>query len=118
MTETSKKVVAAGVSVGVGAGALALFKTDPSAAIQYILDICRNQMAQAGFFFTLAAWLHSGRVKKEIAKNFMGMTDAMNNIATVLSRDLKKHGERLDNLTDRVETLETVKTTIRGDVNA
>jgi hypothetical protein len=65
-----------------------------------------NQMAQAGFFFTMAAWIHAGRVKKEIKSNFLGLTTALNNIADSFREDLKKHSERLDNLSSRIENIE------------
>ena len=70
-------------------------------------EAANSQIAQAGFFFTVAAWLHSGRVKREIKDNFQLLTLAINNVAESFREDLKKHGERLDNLSSRVESLET-----------
>lgn len=69
-------------------------------------DVFSSQMTQAGFFFTMAAWLHSGRVKKEIKDNFSSLTNAINNVAESFREDLKKHSERLDNLSVRVGSLE------------
>lgn len=80
---------------------------DYSQVSQLFSDASQNQIAQAGFFFTLAAWIHSGRVKKEISSNFAALTLAINQVAEAFREDLKKHGDRLDNLASRVETLES-----------
>jgi len=98
----------AGTAIGSAgaAGATYITASDPAAAMEVLLSVVNNELAQAGFFFALAAWIHSGRVKKEISKNFASITDAINNVASALRQDLQKHGERLDNISDRVETLE------------
>lgn len=70
-------------------------------------ETAQNQIAQAGFFFTVAAWLHSGRVKKEIRENFAALTVAIDKVAEAFREDLKAQGARLDNLTTRVTSLET-----------
>jgi len=72
-------------------------------------DTASNQIAQAGFFFSVAAWLHSGRVKKEIRVNFVALTMAINQVADAFKEDLKRHGDRIDNLSFRVQTLEGTK---------
>lgn len=74
--------------------------------IKLLSDTAQSQITQAGFFFTLAAWLHSGRVKKEIRENFLALTVSIDKVADAFREDLKAHGERLDNLTSRVTTLE------------
>lgn len=98
--------VLASVLAGFGVGAASNMGLDLTSLTAFIGDTASNQIAQAGFFFTAAAWIHSGRVKKEISRNFVLLTDAINNVATTLRQDLEKHGKRLDNLTDRVENLE------------
>lgn len=76
--------------------------------LNFLSEASRNQITQAGFFFTMAAWLHSGRVKKEIKENFKGLTDSIDNVAKAFKEDLKAHSERLDNLSRRVHSLEIV----------
>lgn len=102
-----------GAKIGACAGASAWFGyllgLDPSVLFKFITETATNQIAQAGFFFAAAAWIHSGRVKKEIARNFGAMTDAINNVANALSSDLKNHKEILDNHEKRLETLEAKK---------
>ena len=66
----------------------------------------QNQLVQYGFLFSLAAWIHSGRVKKEIKLNFASVTDAINSISRALREDLEKHGKRLDMIEGRVQNLE------------
>ena len=110
--------VGAGVGVGTGIGAgiyVLLGGSDLSQILNLASSAASSQIAQAGFFFTVAAWIHSGRVKREISKNFSSITDAINNVATALREDLQKHGERLDKLDKRVENLEKVK---QGGANA
>ena len=82
---------------------------DPNKVSKIFSETAQNQIAQAGFFFTLAAYIHSGRVKKEIKSNFEALTTAINQVAEAFREDLKKHSERLDNLASRVEVLEQTK---------
>jgi len=44
----------------------------------------------------LAAWIHSGRVKKEIAAQVTAMTTALNNLASALTKGLEDHAERIE----------------------
>lgn len=89
------------VAMGADAG------IDQEVIRSFLGEAASNQITQAGFFFTLAAWLHSGRVKKEIKSNFASLTEALNNLADSLREDLKNHSSRLDNLTSRVQNIET-----------
>jgi len=68
--------------------------------------LSESQMAQFGLFFTMASFIHSGRVKKEIRSNFEGLTHAIEKVSAALREDLKQHGDRLDNLYGRVDRLE------------
>lgn len=121
--ETKKRLGVAATSAGLGAGAGWAFIAglDPETLMKFFNQTASSQIAQAGFFFTMAAWLHSTRVKKEIAKNFAALTEAINNVAVTLRQDLErhdrnlndhterleKHGDKLDNLSGRVGQLET-----------
>lgn len=82
---------------------------DPKSIVDIFSDTAQSQIAQAGFFFTLAAWLHSGRVKNEIKSNFSALTLAINEVAEAFKADLKRHGDRLDKLDERMESLEKQK---------
>lgn len=93
-------VISAGLT---GAGILGVIGSiDPNTILSYVSETASNQIVRAGFFFTVAAWLHSSRVKKEIAKNFAGLTEAITNLGIAL-------GTRLDRLEGRVKTLEENK---------
>ena len=72
-------------------------------------EATQNQITQAGFCFTLAAWLHAGRVKKEIRENFAALTESIDKVALAFRDDLKAHAARLDNLSERVTSLESNK---------
>lgn len=87
-------------------GATPNLGVDSDTIRSFLGEAASNQITQAGFFFTLAAWLHSGRVKKEIKLNFIDLTSAINNVAESLREDLKNHSNRLDNLTNRVKNVE------------
>lgn len=106
-----------GLSLGIGftsLGAL-LISFSPEWLTTQFNAVTENKIAQAGFFFTMAAWIHAGRVKKEIASQFSIVTDAINNVASALRSDLAAHGQRLDHVTVRVESLEiTVKERLNG----
>ena len=75
--------------------------------------VANSQIAQAGFFFTVAAWLHAGRVKKEISSNFAHLTKAIDNVSLAFREDLARHSEKLEknalelaNLSSRVQNVE------------
>lgn len=105
------KKVKEGVGYGLGLGSIGVLivSMTPEAMVGHFTNITESKVAQFGFFFTLAAWIHSGRVKKEIAAQFTTITEAINNVATALHNDLAAHGSRLDNLTNRVDKLEQTK---------
>ncbi len=90
---------------------------DPDTVARYAGEIATSQIAHAGFFFTLAAWIHANTVKKEIATQFNSVTEAINNVAIALRLDLSAQGDRiggletgLGKLSSRVDTLEQHKT--------
>ncbi len=80
-----------------------------------------HQVTQFGIAFSIAAWIHSGRLKKEI-KNQMGdVVAAVDNVASVLRQDLIEQGSRIGNiesglgkLSSRVDYLENTKT-LKGE---
>lgn len=86
----------AGVAAVVGGSAGVYYGMNPTGFIQHLQDVANSQMAQAGFFFTAAAFLHAGRVKAEIRNAFTSLTDSINNLGNTLSQQLKEHTEKLD----------------------
>lgn len=110
-----KKKEGLGLGIGFTSIGAVLLSLSPESLMHYFSSVTENKIAQAGFFFTMAAWIHAGRVKKEIAAQFSVVTDAINNVAQALRSDLAAHGQRLDNVTIRVESLEiTVKERLNG----
>lgn len=97
---------AAGLLTGFTAGKLEI---EPELVKSFFSEAAQNQITQAGFFFTLAAWMHSTRVKKEIKLNFESLTTAINQLGEAFREDLKIQRDRIDNLAQRVQTLEVVK---------
>ncbi len=90
-----------------------LLGIDPVGVTGKFSDVINSQIAQAGFFFTLAAWIHSSRVKKEIKACFEPMTAAVNGVRDALKLDLESQSRRISgieigvvNLTSRVDSLE------------
>ena len=79
---------------------------DPETIQTFLGEAAANEVTRAGLFFTLAAWIHAGRMKKEISSNFSSLTNAINNVAESLREDLKNHSDKLDNLNSRVTILE------------
>lgn len=73
----------------------------------------QSDVSRFGLAFAFAAWIHSGRVKKEIRSQMENVVSAVDNVAAVLKQDLKSQGDRLgqvenglDRLSTRVSTLE------------
>ena len=53
----------------------------------------------------LASWIHSGRVKKEMAAQLSSITLAINNLASALKEELKSHSEKIETVTLEVQKL-------------
>lgn len=74
----------------------------------------QSQVAQFSFSFGLAAWIHSGRVKKEIAAQLSGIKDAVKDLSAALRQDLEKQSERIGKLEDRVGRIEPKQNILGG----
>lgn len=103
----SKKAI--GIATGISGSVGFLWGVDPETVKHFLSETAQSQIAQAGFFFTMAAWLHAGRVKKEIANSFTSLTTAIQEVAQALRKDLESqkkileiHATRLDNLEDKL----------------
>jgi hypothetical protein len=71
------------------------YSVDPNILVQHMSMVAQSQIAQAGFFFTLAAWLHAGRVKKEINDSFSTLITSLDNLGDALRKELKIHADQL-----------------------
>lgn len=113
--------------VGLSSGVALVASPDTLESFMKIFsETSQSQIAQAGVFFILASIIHSGRTKKEIRANFENLIVSIDNVSLALREDLKKHGERLnahgellDILVVRVDSLEgKPKTNNEGAKNA
>ncbi len=68
-----------------------------------------HQVTQFTIAFGVAAYIHAGRVKKEIASQMSGITGAINSLADALKKELSEHSARIEKLTSRVDSLEKEK---------
>lgn len=120
---TSKQKVALGAGIGgvagAGAGLGLVLGFEPASISSFLSEAASNEIAKAGFFFVVAAWIHSNRVRNEIAKNFQSLTDAINNAANALRNDLEAQSRILANHSVRLDNLEK-QTNIQnqGEANA
>lgn len=73
-------------------------------------DTFQSQFSQTLAMFGLAAWIHSGRVKKEIAAQTGNVVSAVNNLALALRQDLASQASRIDVVENRVDALEELET--------
>ncbi len=75
-----------------------------------------SQVTQFGIAFSIAAFIHAGRMKKEIAFQMSNISLAVNNLATALRQDLASQAERLAEVEVRVNNIENHKPT-KGEIN-
>lgn len=92
------------LGLGLGAGTLAvLFGLDPDKFLTYFSVAIQHQITINLIAFSVAAWIHSGRVKKE----FTSVTGAINNLGDALRADLKSLGNRLGTVEGEVVKIKT-----------
>lgn len=91
----------------------AYFAIDPDQVLAFFSAAFQEKVVQAGAAFTFAAWIHSGRVKKEISSLGAGIIASVDGVAKTLRLDLEGQAKRMDTiengvnkLTSRVDTLE------------
>lgn len=79
-------------------------------AIKHLSDATQNQFARDMFIFSLAAFIHSGRLKKEVRASFDALAVSLglsiDKVAQAFREDLESHKKILDNLAERVTSLE------------
>ncbi len=79
---------------------------DIDSAKHFLSEAMQSELTKTLFIFTVASWVHSSRVRKEIRENFASLTDAINSVAEAFKKDLEKQREITDNLSSRVKNLE------------
>lgn len=87
---TSKKKIAAWFSFG--AIGTALVAVNPEGVLDFLNEALKHQVVSFTVAFSLAAWIHSGRVKKEIKNQFESLVTAITGL-----------GEKLENRIENVE---------------
>lgn len=87
---------------------------NPEALALLFGDTFVKQMTLFSAAFSLAAWIHSGRVKKEIRIQMEPLTKAIVDLGAALREDLRVLSERtgkvedgLADLKDRINKIET-----------
>lgn len=106
-------VLISGSSLALGASALGLDVNSENIST-FLGNMAGNEIAQTGFLFTVAAWLHSGRVKKEIKDNFSSLTTAINNVAESFKQDLKAHSDTLKVHSEAINELRQAINTMKN----
>lgn len=80
-------------------------------ALTYIQEFLgravNHEVAQFGFAFMLAAWVHAREMKKEIATQMGSIATSIDDVAKALREDLSKQSSRLEKVEDGVNKLNT-----------
>lgn len=77
---------------------LALFTMDYDSIMNAAPSWLFSDLTRQVFLFTLAAWIHSGRVKKEIKEQFQTLTHAIYGVKSELGVIIDDHADRIDRL--------------------
>lgn len=70
-------------------------------------DLLSTEVTKMTFAFLIAARLHRSWVRKDIAEQLGPLTKAINNVAETLGAALTAEKKRIDDLSLRVDDLET-----------
>lgn len=106
----------AGWTAALSGAAGFLYSMDPNVLVQHMSIIAQSQIAQTGFFFTVAAWLHAGRVKKEIKDSFTGLTESLNSLSAALRQELKIHSDKLADHANKLDNLGRSVAELQSDI--
>jgi hypothetical protein len=82
---------------------------DLNAVSDLISQGLSHQVTQFTIAFGIAAWIHSGRVKKEIASQVTSITGAIDRMASAHVAEATNTSTKIDQLTSRVDALEKGK---------
>lgn len=85
-------------------------------AAPHFAGAMQSQVVQFGIAFSIAAYIHAGRVQIEIREQLVGVADSIKDLGRALRQDLASQSDRIGNveknmsqLNSRVENLETKK---------
>lgn len=105
MTDKVKKI--GWLSAVIGSGAIAVLSPDTvDLLLKHLSEASRTEFAKSIFIFSLAAVIHSGRMKKEIRQNFETLIMSIDRVSATLREDLSVQAKRLDGISSRVDDLE------------
>lgn len=104
MDDLKKKGMVALKIGAVSAGAI-YTAFDSETVMAMLGSAFQEKVVQAGAAFTIAAWLHSGRVKKEINTMSVGIISSVDNVAKALRQDLEVQSKRMDHIEDGISKL-------------
>ncbi len=84
----------------------------PESIIAMFGEALNHQVTQFGIAFTMAAWIHSGRVKKEIKAQGVILVASIDGLALALRTEISQqndriteHAKRIDGLSEKLEQL-------------
>ncbi len=80
---------------------------DPDTLSGLLSEAASSKLTHDLLIFAVAAWIHSGRVKKEIANQFQPLTKAIEDLGLALREDMGKLWGELAKTNKRVDSLET-----------
>lgn len=96
---TKRNKVATGIAGSLGViWSFAIGLVTPELLLSVLSQVFHNQIAQAGFFFTLAAWIHGKQVRNEIKAQLSPIAKALEELGVNIKNDMDKHNERLEKL--------------------
>lgn len=76
-------------------GCTGLAGVNPDGLTDLLSEAFSHQITQFSIAFSIAAWIHSGRVKKEIRNQFENIVGSIDNVASALKQDLAAQGARI-----------------------
>lgn len=79
---------------------------DPEMVRDWAQGALSHQFTQMTIAFTVANWLHSGRLKKEIKAAFLSLTDSIDNVASKVTNEMSGIQTQIKVLNERVVHLE------------
>ncbi len=87
-------------AIGLGGGTVAAisYGVVPDHALSFLSEAASHQVTQNLFYFALAAWIHSGRVRKEIRF----LTQSISDLGAALRQDFSALSNRVGNVEENV----------------
>lgn len=64
----------------------------------FLTDAIQHEVVKWSVAFSIAAFVHSRQIRKEIRFQVGNITDSIKDVARTLKEDLDKQGKRLDNV--------------------